>query len=262
MKARTSVRKATTEPLARARPFENVFEHEIESTVRQMMTQPPPARIYAVVSQSIRDRPETSQAQPLLIVFASGVAIAILLVVATAAALGPRSVQIDPASGPGFLSLTWISNTDLARWINESESIFAYPGILFLHTFGLALVVGFSLAVDARLLGIASRISAGSLRRLFPYIWIGFLINALSGLLLFIADIRRASSPLFEIKLALVALGVVSMTLIDRELSRAESHVFYETDRSRRSKFLGVASLVIWFGAITAGRLLAYIHSK
>src|SRR5581483_7935341 len=108
--------------------------------------------------------------QPVALVFASGMVAAILLVLATFAALGPRSAQIDGASSAWILSLEWISNTELARWINESESILAYPGILFLHTLGLAMVVGFSLAVDARLVGVASRIPPTSLRRLFPYV--------------------------------------------------------------------------------------------
>jgi hypothetical protein len=106
------------------------------------------------------------------------------------------------------------------------------------------------------------RIPAASLRRLFPYIWLGFLINAASGILLFIADTRKAFNPLFDAKLALVALGVVSMTLIDRELFQSEGQFVSDESRSRRRKVLGCASLVIWVAAIAAGRLLAYIHGN
>jgi hypothetical protein len=45
--------------------------------------------------------------------------------------------------------LLWLSNTAPAVWARESESIWAYPTILFLHTFGLAMLVGFTAALEA-----------------------------------------------------------------------------------------------------------------
>jgi hypothetical protein len=54
-------------------------------------------------------------------------------------------------SRQAFVGIDVFDGTDasLARCINESESVLGYPGILFLHTFGLATVVGFSLAAKA-----------------------------------------------------------------------------------------------------------------
>ena len=43
--------------------------------------------------------------------------------------------------------LTWLEQTDLSRWVTESPSLFAYPSILFLHTAGLAFLVGPSIAI-------------------------------------------------------------------------------------------------------------------
>lgn len=150
-----------------------------------------------------------------------------------------------------------LSGTTLATWINESESLFAYPGILFCHTFGLAIVVGLSIAIDLRLLGFATRIPLASMRALFRYLWTGFWINAVSGAMLFAADApRKAQNPLFEIKLALVALGVMVMALVYRLLLRAE-RAPRETMRIG-TKLMAVASLLIWMAAIAAGRLIAY----
>jgi len=42
--------------------------------------------------------------------------------------------------------LLWLSRTGPAVWARESESIWAYPTILFLHTLGLGLLVGFTMA--------------------------------------------------------------------------------------------------------------------
>ena len=114
-----------------------------------------------------------------------------------------------------------------------------------------------SIAVDLRLLGFAPRIPLASMRALFPYMWLGFWINAVSGAILFAADApRKAENPLFEIKLALVALGVMIMALVYRHLLRAERE---PREISRMGpRLMAIASLLIWSAAIAAGRLIAY----
>ena len=156
------------------------------------------------------------------------------------------------------LFLLWLSSTGLARWVNESESLFGYSGILFLHTFGLAVVVGVSIAVDLRLLGAASRMSVTALRPLFRFLWLGFCVNALSGAMLFAADApRKAADPMFELKLALVAIGVALMAVIERRLLQTELGAS-SADSQAGLRFLAMASLLIWAAAIAAGRLVAY----
>jgi hypothetical protein len=167
----------------------------------------------------------------------------------------PAGAAFSPSAGTAFL--VDLSGTAFARWINESESLFAYPGVLFFHTFGLAIVVGISIAVDIRLLGFATRIPLASMRPLFRYLWLGFWINAISGAMLFAADApRKAQNPLFEIKLALVALGVMVMALVYRLLRRAEREPRETSLMSLR--LMAIASLFIWAAAIAAGRLIAY----
>jgi hypothetical protein len=42
--------------------------------------------------------------------------------------------------------LAWLQSTTIAVWVAESHSLLAYPTVLFLHTVGLAVVVGASTA--------------------------------------------------------------------------------------------------------------------
>jgi hypothetical protein len=163
--------------------------------------------------------------------------------------------DIDGRTGPFLL---WLSSTNLARWINESETIFGYSGILFLHTLGLAVAVGASVVVDLRMLGAASRISVAALLPVFRFMWFGFILNALSGAMLFAADApRKAANPLFEFKLVLIAVGVAVMALMERRLLQAESGAALAASERRLTR-LAIASLVIWTAAIAAGRLVAY----
>ncbi len=155
--------------------------------------------------------------------------------------------------------LLWIENSAFSTWMRESESLFAYPGILFLHTAGLSIVVGISVVVDLRLLGWLGDLPLGPLDRFFPILWTGFWINAVSGAALLAQNAStRFTSPVFGIKMALIACALVDTMLIRRLIVQAAP------DRHRlpgRSKLLAAASLILWFGAITAGRLMVLIFN-
>jgi hypothetical protein len=153
--------------------------------------------------------------------------------------------------------LQWLSTTPLAVWMRESESIWGYPTILFLHTLGLGILVGFTAAIDFRVLGFTEQLPLAPLARFFPLIWTGFWINALSGTLLLIMMPAKAANPTFLVKMGCIALGVVNLWLLKRHLFRA-----VEAPGSAIpfvAKLLAISSLVLWTGAITAGRLMAYI---
>lgn len=144
-----------------------------------------------------------------------------------------------------------IEGSALAAWVRESSSIWAYATILTLHTVGLAIVVGVNVVVDLRLLGRAPRIPVASLRALFPIMWAGFAINLTSGLLLFIADATTKSGQrVFWVKLACITLAL----LVARTVATRLRH-----DHPGNLRALAVTSLVLWAGAIVAGRLMAYL---
>lgn len=144
-----------------------------------------------------------------------------------------------------------------STWLRESSTIWAYPAVLTLHTLGLALLVGANWALDLRLLGAADSIPLGALVRSFPIMWVGFWINAISGVLLFAADATtKGTTLLFMSKLVLVAAGVVVIVLTRREVYGDGLEPPAVTGTAR---VLAVLSIVIWVAAIAAGRFMAYI---
>lgn len=152
--------------------------------------------------------------------------------------------------------LTSIEGSAFFVWLRESDSIWAFPTVLTLHTLGTMALAGASAAVDLRVLGIARTIPLNALGRLFPVMWAGFLLNFVTGALLFAADAtHKASMPMFGIKLALVVAGMASIVLLRRHMPDAETTA-HIGDPARRLAFL---SLVVWTATITAGRLLAYV---
>jgi len=150
--------------------------------------------------------------------------------------------------------MLWLEGTALATWVRESPSLWAYPTVLTLHTVGLGIVVGTSAVVDLRLLGYAPRIRTSALLPLFRLMAWAFALNATTGLLLFIADATTKShQPVFYVKLSLIVLALWC-TFATRRIVLADTG---PTVRSVRR--LAALSLLLWVGAITAGRLMAYM---
>jgi hypothetical protein len=155
----------------------------------------------------------------------------------------------------------WIEASGPSVWIRESQSVWVFPFILILHTVGLAFLVGTNIALDARLLGVGRGVPLTSMDGFFRAMWLGFWVNACSGVLLLIAYPTKAlTNPLFYVKLALVAAGLAQLQWIRRQIRHRP-----ELNEGRIPAALraaAVASLVFWTGAITAGRLLAYTYTR
>lgn len=153
---------------------------------------------------------------------------------------------------------TSIEGSALATWTRESPSIWAYPTILTLHTFGLAIVVGANAVVDLRLLGGAPRIPISSLPALFPIMWWGLALNFMTGLLLFMADATTKSGQrVFYVKLALITLALLVARSVSKGLRQQGDATGSPVATNLRR--LAMLSLLLWAGAIVAGRLMAYL---
>jgi hypothetical protein len=150
-----------------------------------------------------------------------------------------------------------LQNSAFSAWVVGSESIWAYPMILTMHTVGLGIVVGAAVIVDLRLLGVGPGIPLEEVKRVFPIFWLGFFINLVSGVMLFVSEAEdKAAQPVFLVKLLLIAIGVVVTARMRRLLFGGGSTPTRDASRARS---LAVSSLVVWGGAIVAGRLMAYL---
>jgi hypothetical protein len=155
--------------------------------------------------------------------------------------------------------LTWISQLPPATFVRESNSLLAFPGFLFVHTLGVSIVAGGSAIIAFALLGMWPATSIRPLERLYPVIWFGFWINLITGLGLLMADVlSKGLNPVLWIKLVFVVVGVVVMARLRKTFFRGP-----DVDRPvpASAKVLAWTSLVCWFSAIVAGRLIAYVGS-
>jgi hypothetical protein len=155
------------------------------------------------------------------------------------------------------LFLRSIEESSFSTWMRESESPFVFYFVLLFHTFGLAVLVGANALVDLRLLGFFSSIPLAPLKRFFRIMWIGFGINATTGVLLLISYQTKAlTNPVFYAKLTMIGSAIWIMTKLQKEVFTGT--IVPEGDMLARGRTLAKWSLVLWTGAISAGRLLAY----
>ena len=156
--------------------------------------------------------------------------------------------------------LLWLESTAFSTWMRESTSIFAFPIVLALHTIGLGLIAGLSVALDLRILGFAARIPVPEFRCFLPLMWLGLWLNVTSGLALLAAYPTKAlTNPVFYLKLGLIAVALMILDVVRRRLL---TEGMARESMSGNLKILATASLGCWAGAITAGRLLAYTYTR
>lgn len=146
-----------------------------------------------------------------------------------------------------------IELSPLGQWVTGSSgTLWAYPTVLLIHGIGLMTVLGVVFAFNVRVLGFASNISIASYDKLFKVAWFAFALNLLSGLVLLAGDFGKfISQGSFIVKMGLIILGGILMKVV---INSIRDHKSQST-----IKLFSALCLASWFGAICAGRLMAYL---
>jgi len=153
----------------------------------------------------------------------------------------------------------WLEQTSISVWVRESPSTFAFPGILTLHTIGMAFLVGATSAFSLRLLRFAPRVPVPEMLRYAPVVWFGFVVNLISGALLLMAYPTKAlTNPVFYLKLIAIAIALAAVVTLKRRIATGGPI----TSGWNSDRILAGAALFLWAVSITAGRLLAYTHTR
>ena len=151
----------------------------------------------------------------------------------------------------------WLQGLSIPRWIAESESIWSFPTVLFFHAVGMGLSAGAMFMIGLRLVGVGRPLPVSSMRVLFTIFWWGFVLNFVTGSLLFAAHATiTGRQPIYYAKLALIGVGVVLAFSMRK---------FVDGDGSdgvipAGVKGIAALSLAVWVGVITTGRFIAYLQ--
>jgi hypothetical protein len=151
-----------------------------------------------------------------------------------------------------------IENSAYAVWVRESPSIFAYTTILSLHAIGLATIVGINWLIAFRLLGFVQGIPVPALRKLFPWMYIGFTVNAFSGLSLLAANLTNdLGNWVFIAKLVFIAIAMVNLELLRIRVFDRPGPLGAD-GLPQQARLFAITSIVLWLFVIVTGRMTAY----
>ena len=118
--------------------------------------------------------------------------------------------------------------------------------------------VGINAVIDLRVVGFAPALRLQAMERFLPVLWLGFWMNAVTGAILLVADAKKLTANLdFYVKMAFIGLALINLRMLRTQVfSRPPGG---DAPPPMKAKVLAVSSMIFWLGAITAGRLLAYV---
>jgi hypothetical protein len=114
---------------------------------------------------------------------------------------------------------------------------------------------------DLRLLGISSRIPVSDLaRHLLPWSRAGLLLVAPTGIAMFAAHATEwIGNPAFGVKLSLIAAAGLNAWVFHRWTFPSVAAWDRHAPAPASARASAVASLLLWTGVVSCGRLLAYL---
>ncbi len=192
---------------------------------------------------------------------------AVLLLSAVTVALMARAANLGgeinhPEIRPDVVrpEAAWLQTAAIASSF-MFDNPWVWPVNEIFHFVGLCILFGVVLLVNLRMLGVLQGVSFAALHRLLPWVIVGFAINAVTGMLFFVANhAQYVANPAFHWKIVLMLLAGVNFLYV----TVYEEGWALGTDESAAplTKILAASSIVFWVGVIFLGRWLPYIGSE
>ena len=155
-----------------------------------------------------------------------------------------------------------LAGSGLSMWIDRAG--WFYPGILIVHGLGMCVMAGLTCMIGLRLFGFPRQIPMVVYEETLPWLIGAFLINAASGLLLFIHDAYQLfHNVAYDLKMISLFIGLGVTWLLYRDVlgpAAALEATGASYVAGRRDKAVGLAAVAIWwFAVIASGRFIAYL---
>jgi hypothetical protein len=109
------------------------------------------------------------------------------------------------------------------------------------------------------LMGIGKSIPIGALHRVVPWGVLGYGINITTGLCFFTAEpYLFAHNPSFQLKLLFMFFAGINVLLFYTTMFRKVKDLGPGEEAPIPARIIGGASLCLWLGVVTCGRLLTF----
>ena len=155
--------------------------------------------------------------------------------------------------------IAYFEDSGLADNIRENDLLF--PLIESVHVVSICLVVGSILAVDLRLLGLASldrsvsRVTSGIL----PLTWCAFAVAVVSGSLMFISNATKyLENGYFIAKLLLIGAAGLNMVIFHAISARNQPQWDNKARLPLPARLAGGLSILLWISVVACGRWIGF----
>ena len=151
----------------------------------------------------------------------------------------------------------WLQATPASVMIQSVRWII--PLLQSIHIVTIGIVFISSLMIALRVLGRVrtDESFAEVWHRFAPWMWVGLVVMAVTGVILVLGEpVREFTALSFWIKMALLAVAIVSTAIFGRSLQRAT--LTAQPEFSAAAKTVAVANIAIWLAIIFLGRAIAY----
>jgi energy-coupling factor transporter transmembrane protein EcfT len=153
--------------------------------------------------------------------------------------------------------LIGLENTGVSIFIRESSSFWGFPAILTAHAFGYCFILATNALVSARILGYAKSIPLKPLRRLFPVMWVGLIVTAITGgLLVMAAAEKRVPNPILWVKMVFIFVATPMMWKFQMKVFEDPS--VDEQNLPASARTMAVLQVALWMLILISGRLIPY----
>lgn len=156
-----------------------------------------------------------------------------------------------------------IANWMQSSWINEllvQNSAWSWPALETLHFFGMCILFGALLVMDLRLVGWDKAASFVDTEKLSRIAMAGFGINLITGVIFCFGDPHRYFVNIsFHIKMVLLLLAGLNFLYFKFKVQQLLVDIGPGQSAPGIAKFSGAASLVLWLGVLSYGRLIPYL---
>jgi len=151
----------------------------------------------------------------------------------------------------------WASNLPLSLTIQTTK--WAIPSLQTVHILAIAGVMAAAFMINLRVLGVAAvaQPTGDVARRFLPWIWVGTLVLALSGVPLGMSEaLDVIPNPAFQTKMLLLVCAIGITWLNGRRVIKASKAGNMPNDLT--TKGTALVSLLLWVMVVIAGRWIGY----
>lgn len=141
------------------------------------------------------------------------------------------------------------------------QELWLYPAVEIAHITGFVVLVGSIAMLDLRLLGLSGELAVRQLaRHVLPWTLGALLLIVPTGLMMFVAHASDLiANRAFQLKLLLIMGAGLNAAMFHMGPFRTVGSWDRGTKTPASAKVHAAASLALWLGVISCGRLLAYL---